>query len=400
MKERFLTGCWLLAFLCAILFAACHQQKNSNFTALIEAVGAKYAPDSRDEVYEITTVECGGRTELRGATTVAAAKAELLQRARQQKKAWALHDRITVLPDSSLNGKTFGIVNVSVADARLFPAYGAEMGTQYLLGSPVTVLQKQDEWLRVRGSDGYLAWMLESNLTAFDRQAFEQRNAATKVIFTDFFGFSYAKPDVHSQHVSDLVFGNMLELTDVSGSFYKVVYPDGREAYILQTQSRRYADWLKMAEQTLTGKNVCTNALKLMGIPYSWGGTSVKGMDCSGFVKTVYLMHGIVLRRDASQQAKTGIAVALTDNYENLQAGDLLFFGKKAKDGKRERIRHVAIYLGGRKFIHANGCIKISSLDPSQPDYDAYNTSELLRATRIIGAVGTDGIWQIGKTIN
>jgi len=136
----------------------------------------------------------------------------------------------------------------------------------------------------------------------------------------------------------------------------------------------------------LTEESIVQKALELKGIPYSWGGTSVKAMDCSGFTKTVYLKHGIVLRRDASQQAKTGTLIDISNGYDNLRPGDLLFFGKK-------RVRHVAIYLGNKEFIHCAGYVHISSLDPKQPHYDEGNTTELLSARRIIGTLGTEGSW-------
>jgi cell wall-associated NlpC family hydrolase len=120
----------------------------------------------------------------------------------------------------------------------------------------------------------------------------------------------------------------------------------------------------------------------------------VKALDCSGFSKTIYLKHGIILRRDASQQAKTGIPVDISKGYDNLRPGDLLFFGKKAKGDQKEKVRHVAIYLGNKEFIHANGYVRISSMDPKQPHYDEGNTIELICASRILGAVGTDGIWE------
>jgi hypothetical protein len=306
-------------------------------------------------------------------------------------------------PVSPANGQTdkpaaFAIVNVSVADGRADGRYDAEMATQHLLGSTVSVLQKRGEWILVRSSDEYLSLIAENNLTFVDSLRLERWNRAPKVIFTGFFGFACEAPDADSRHVSDLVFGNILRWEGESGNFFKLACPDGREAYVEKSQCRDYVRWLESTEQTLTGENICASALKLTGIPYTWGGTSVKGMDCSGFVKTVYLMHGVVLRRDASQQAETGIPVDTAGNYRNLQPGDLLFFGNAAGNGRRERVQHVAIYIGNRQFIHANGRVRIDSLDPAQPGYDAENTARLLRAARIVGAVGTSGIRRLSNT--
>jgi cell wall-associated NlpC family hydrolase len=118
-------------------------------------------------------------------------------------------------------------------------------------------------------------------------------------------------------------------------------------------------------------------------------------MDCSGFSKTVFLKHGIILQRNASQQAKNGIPVDISAGYENLCPGDLIFFGKKATAEKKERVRHVAIYTGDKEFIHAAGYVRINSLDPVSPIYDEHNTKEFIRAARVIGAVDTEGIWSI-----
>jgi cell wall-associated NlpC family hydrolase len=74
----------------------------------------------------------------------------------------------------------------------------------------------------------------------------------------------------------------------------------------------------------------------------------------------------------------------------------LLFFGKKAEGERKERVRHVGIYIGNCEFIHEAGMVQISSLDPVQPHYDEGNTTELIRAARILDAVGTEGIWEWG----
>jgi cell wall-associated NlpC family hydrolase len=56
----------------------------------------------------------------------------------------------------------------------------------------------------------------------------------------------------------------------------------------------------------VTEASLVATARTLMGAPYLWGGTSAKGMDCSGFTKTIYLMNGLILPRDASQQVHVG----------------------------------------------------------------------------------------------
>ena len=115
------------------------------------------------------------------------------------------------------------------------------------------------------------------------------------------------------------------------------------------------------------------------GFPYLWAGMSPKGMDCSGFVRAVLFLHDIIIPRDASQQAPKGERIIGT---ADLQKGDLVFFGRK--ETLKTRVSHVGIYLGGGRFIHSLGRVKIASFDPSAPDYDAYNAGRYLFASRIL----------------
>jgi len=296
------------------------------------------------------------------------------------------------IAQQTADDKNYGIANVSVADVRQEASYSAEMGTQLLLGMPLQIMQYEG-WYQIKTPEGYVAWIEKGSFVRMNKEGFNQWISSKKVIFTDDFGFSYETPKENKQRVSDLVFGCLMKWEGEKGKFFRVSYPDGRKAYVLKKQVQLFDQWQSFLR--LSEENILKAAFSLKGVPYTWGGTSVKGMDCSGFTKTVFLKNGVILKRNASEQAQTGIPVDINQGYDNLRPGDLMFFGKKATENTKERIRHVAIYLGDKEFIHASGYVRISSLDPTQPDYDEGNTREFVRASRIIGAVGQEGIWKI-----
>ncbi len=94
-------------------------------------------------------------------------------------------------------------------------------------------------------------------------------------------------------------------------------------------------------------------------------------------------------------KSNDGELVDTKDGWQNLQAGDLLFFGTKAKENKKERITHVAIYIGDGDFIHAAGRVKINSLNSSKSSYSEYRNNRFIRAKRILTSVGKNGIERI-----
>lgn len=91
---------------------------------------------------------------------------------------------------------------------------------------------------------------------------------------------------------------------------------------------------------TVNGNDIITYAKQFLGYKYVYGGTTPNGFDCSGFTQYVYKHFGININRTAAAQYSNGTSVT------NLQAGDLVMFGKSG-------INHVGIYIGGNTFIHA-----------------------------------------------
>ena len=106
------------------------------------------------------------------------------------------------------------------------------------------------------------------------------------------------------------------------------------------------------------GSIAARTAERFVGIPYLWGGnTVVDGMDCSGFVRAVYNLCGVNIPRTSAEQFRVGRDIPM----EELSDGDLVFFGSS-----EQKITHVGIYVGSKKFVHApkrGEEIKISPLD-------------------------------------
>ena len=92
-------------------------------------------------------------------------------------------------------------------------------------------------------------------------------------------------------------------------------------------------------------------------------------------------MNGLILPRDADQQAAVGITVDSIKNFAALQPGDLLFFGKKTTG--EENITHVGMWIGNMQFINSSGMIRIASMDSTAADFDRYNYNRYIKANRI-----------------
>ncbi|MFN8355122.1 MAG: NlpC/P60 family protein [Spirosomataceae bacterium] len=373
-KRTFLLACVGIGLLASSL-----AQAQSKVMELVAQTQKQFAPDKRIAIFQ---VEVNG-TVLRGKTNLPKAKEALFAKLKAEKLDF--QDSIRLLPDKTqLGERTFGVVTVSVSNIRTNAKHSAELATQALLGMPVTVLEQEDEWLSVQTPDKYIAWAAPGSIKLMDKTSFERWQKAKKIVCIVPFTFTYTEPSLESQTISDLVAGCMMEWLGDRGDFYQVAYPDGRTAYVSKYQTKPYDQWLsnlKTNEESLV-----KTSKQLMGIPYLWGGTSFKGVDCSGFTKTVYFMNGLVLPRDASQQVYAGEEVDTSKGFESLKPGDLLFFGKKAEDGKPEKVVHVGMWIGNMEFIHSSGMVKINSFDPKAPNFNEYELNRFLRVKRILGS--------------
>ncbi len=363
---------------------------DAQLNKLAATVKAKYAPDHRSALFTVSVKQQQPLT-LTVESTDPAAIAEFESAVKRRN----INLDIQLLPAADLNGKIYGISNLSVCNNRLTPRHAAEMVTQMTLGTPVDILKKQGGWFLVRSPEGYLSWTDGTAIAEMDLAAFNAWQQSGKVIFTDDFGIAYQKANTSAAQVSDLIKGNILQLVGRKGKFAEVRFPDGRQAFVPAKQVADYGQWL--ASRKPTADNILASAKTMLGVPYLWGGTSVKGVDCSGFTKTSYYLNGVVIPRDASQQALAGmkvdISVADTVNLEkalqNLRPGDLLFFtSSRQKNNPNPRITHTAIYMGEGQFIQSAGMVRINSMVAGRPDYDDYQTRSLVSARRFIDDIG------------
>ena len=391
MKLKTIIIFFILINLFALNLFAQGKNDMDKIQNVIKELENKYAPDARTALFKINVEKKNDSYILNGETNLPKVKEELLQKLNNLD----ITDQIETLPGKDLDSKIFGIVDLSVANLRTKPENQAEMASQALLGTPVKVLKRKKGWYLVQTPDKYISWTEDDGIYRVNLDTLAEWNSSDKIIYTKDFGFSYSMPDQNSQRVSDIVIGDILKYLGDENGFCKVTYPDGRTAYIKADECKDFEKWL--SERNPTADNIIKTAKTFMGIPYLWGGTSAKGMDCSGFTKTVFFLNGIVLPRDASQQVNIGEPVDTKDKLDDLIPGDLLFFGIKGDADTKQKITHVAIYLGDGDFINAAGRIRIDSFSKDKPNYSAYRDDSFVCAKRVLNSIGSNGVTTIAN---
>ncbi len=369
-----------------LLLLSCRHSDINEIQSEVRRISTELVPDQRTCILTANVKPGPGKIVIiNGETTSLQGKQSLIKTLND--KGINLIDSIKYLPDSTNNNKVFGLVNLSVINLRKQPDQRSELVSQSILGTPVLILKEAGSWLLIQTPDNYIAWTENSSIERLDRSELNQWKESERIIFTENSGWIYCQAD-ESCIVGDLVSGCIMVKTGEVENWVAVKLPDGREGVVNKITVENFNDFMKKG--SATGENIEKKAAALTGVPYLWGGSSSKGMDCSGFVQTVFFINGLILQRDASLQAMHGVPVDISSGSGQLEKGDLLFFGS------REHITHVAIYIGDTEFIHSSGRVMINSLDSTRTNFSRYRKSTFVKALRIIGS-HEDGIVKISE---
>jgi cell wall-associated NlpC family hydrolase len=365
--------------LAATLGAALVGQSPQSVTAadIVGRVKSQFAPDARIAVFTVQADVKENRIELVGDVEQPAAKEALLKAFKEAGLANVV-DRIAVLPDPAMAAKPLGVVTVSVAVMKTKPSHASELGNQLIMGMVVKMLKSESGWYFVQSlDDRYLGWMEPSHLTLTTKDQADALARGPRAIVTSLFAFVRERPSPDGAPVCDLVVGDVLSTTGRSAGWTTVQLPDGRKGFVADADTADYQAW--KASRKITPEAIEQTARRFVGVPYLWGGTSAKGFDCSGYLKTVFRLNGLELQRDTDQQANEGMAVPTDNDFAEAKKGDVLFFGPRAGV---TRITHTGIYLGGKLFIHCAGMVKLNSLDPASPLYSENLLKRVVKVRR------------------
>ncbi len=236
------------------------------------------------------------------------------------------------------------VVVVPVLDMFSKPSADVDVVSQARYAMTVRVERIEGDWARIRTPhDGYPGWVRRGALRLL---AEGERYAETgRAAFVDSLrAHLYPEPSVTRRApLLTVPYESLLEVVEEpekdNRRWIRVRLPDGKEAWIQRGD-------VVFEPQPLPLGALIELSRRFLGLPYTWGGTTSFGFDCSGFTQMLVRRGGVLMPRDAQPQADWDGMLRIT--REELEPGDLLFFGPDEK-----KINHTGFYLGAGEFIHS-----------------------------------------------
>ena len=254
------------------------------------------------------------------------------------------------------------VVNVPVANMFSAPSAKVDVVSQAIFGSNIDVLQQKDGWVEIQTpADQYKGWVQSADLVDLG----ERKPYATSgevAVVKDLQVHLYRGPSVTKQApLLTVSFETRLEIVKQKpgGRWLQALLPDGRKAWVQHGAVTLYENGADIPKGDMSIPEVIDFSRRFLGLPYTWGGRSSFGYDCSGFMQMLMRQRGYSIPRDADVQATwKGFEPVKVDD---LKPGDLLYFGEKGK------ITHTGMYIGHGEFIdattHQRPVIQIDKLD-------------------------------------
>jgi gamma-D-glutamyl-L-lysine dipeptidyl-peptidase len=215
------------------------------------------------------------------------------------------------------------------------PTFGTALSSELHYGTELEILDEQDRWVFTRQKDGYLGWAYKPYLA----EGFAAK--ATHLVIAPSCELR-AQPDTMSEIITRIFSGTGIVIEETDGKWAKVRV--NKTGWMPISLLRAISEIPESIEEKR--KMLIEDSMRMIGIPYLWGGTSGNGIDCSGFVRLLHRWIGIDIPRDADMQHAA--ANPLEPPFE---VGDLFFF---AESESKRKITHVGMSLGGWKMIHSS----------------------------------------------
>jgi cell wall-associated NlpC family hydrolase len=237
-----------------------------------------------------------------------------------------------------LNLEAYKYVHVATNLTGLYerPTFGMPLSSELTYGTMLEVLEEKGTWAFTRQADGYLGWVYGPYLTDGTSSRDADHLVLAPVIELR------EEPEQVSGVMTRLMSGTTVSVEEKRGDWSLV--KANKTGWIPSSSLRALADIPESIEENRA--LMVKDAMRLIGIPYLWGGTSGNGIDCSGFARLLHRWVGVDIPRDADIQQKAAFPVE-----PPFEIGDLFFFAEG--EGKRS-ITHVGISLGGWRMMHSS----------------------------------------------